>query len=850
MVESDIYYWKLEYEDFEIHSILSAILEYKGIYVYDFKSSFNQENQEKSQIFPKTPLIFEHNGILWVNLYPMVLPSEKQHLFYFKEKLLETLIFLNETIPNFFSKTAIFIFAIKNNTQHWLAGTLQINLEGTAVFGLIDPIGEKPMGLLKDQRFMELNNVLKEMFENFEFNNGAKIKEWKFDEQQINFIENDPYYSGGAVRRIIEGIIFNHEPFDWQNLDLEKFKSKEPNKHNFITERREDFELLLNSKKVQIKKCGKILRGKYNDFEILFKQKLNTQETSFFTNVLIIWNKYKKFYNDNIFRIDWNEIMTDDEIIKEIFRNFKFKISEIAEIKVQNHENEDLQYNWLEFLIQLSENKDYQDYLPGINRINETLFPNENLSQPPNIFSEMSLENSNITQSKSIKAINNNSTRMESTKKVENEGQKLLLEYFLEDNDKCIYFPRKRFLTKMKLFNPEITKKIEEIVQKLRNGEDNATKTKLDQGETQFNICLGALLIEFHNNETQIIALQNQGTEFPDTDLNITFDHIKKRYEEKIASINEKERELQKINETNISQEVLNKLIDLESNFTNLTEFSRFDEDSIQNQITILKEFVSNNNPNCKSFWNYTLDEWEVDFKDRDIRLDLLAEIKKYCMRMEGTFLNKYMLIQFEIDSLRSQRRLYNKKYFTRGKLDENKLKSDIHMIRGHSESFLINKFKLSEALKINSDNIKTVYILIVSTNEICSACTNIVPEITELISNKLGIKDKKTKIHLLYFPFKKHKEGNLFIKLSAEKALYTKSSDSALHHRNIIFDADQNVSLEKKSVRSGSLSNYLLNNAHPFFSESLRSKSKSNSFTSSINAKKSEKKSRLNFKE
>ena len=123
---------------------------------------------------------------------------------------------------------------------------MQINPEGTAVFGLIDPIGEKKKELFKDQRFMELNIVLKEMFEDFKFNSGTKIKEWKFDERQINFIESDIYYSGGAVRRIIGGIIFNHEPFNWQNLDFEKFKSKEPNKYNFIAERKEDLELLLN----------------------------------------------------------------------------------------------------------------------------------------------------------------------------------------------------------------------------------------------------------------------------------------------------------------------------------------------------------------------------------------------------------------------------------------------------------------------------------------------------------------------------------------------------------------------------------------------------------------------------
>ena len=217
MVEAESF-WRLEYEDSEIHCLLLALLDCKGIQPYESKLVVSQENDKKLEMnenmeetdlstniqskIRMSPIIFEHNGKICVIIYPMVLPFDTKNdlFFYFREKLQETL----------------------NETQNFLQSQL-----------------------------------LEEEFRNFHF---KEIKEWKFTSDQSDYIQSDQYYSGGAVRRIIGGLIFNNDPFEWQgiDLDLEAFKLIKPNRNDiYILARKADIELLLSCGKTQVQICGK-----------------------------------------------------------------------------------------------------------------------------------------------------------------------------------------------------------------------------------------------------------------------------------------------------------------------------------------------------------------------------------------------------------------------------------------------------------------------------------------------------------------------------------------------------------------------------------------------------------------
>ena len=149
---------------------------------------------------------------------------------------------------------------------------------------------------------------------------------------------------------------------------------------------------------------------------------------------------------------------------------------------------------------------------------------------------------------------------------------------------------------------------------------------------------------------------------------------------------------------------------------------------------------------------------------------EIFEEIKSHCQKNLKLFDN-YANLLSKRKSISKQIVNFKNIYYNKDKLNDEKFQHDILMIRGHFESSLINHFNISETerKKIDINNLNRIYILIISTNEICSACTNVVPEITKIVTEKLGIKDDKTKINLLYFPFYSHEDGKLFIKLSEE---------------------------------------------------------------------------------
>ena len=125
------------------------------------------------------------------------------------------------------------------------------------------------------------------------------------------------------------------------------------------------------------------------------------------------------------------------------------------------------------------------------------------------------------------------------------------------------------------------------------------------------------------------------------------------------------------------------------------------------------------------------------------------------------------------------------------------------------------------------------MYILLVCSNEICSACTNVIPEIKKEAANKLNLRFEDKKVQLLYFPFYKHTIDKLYIKLSMEEKNYRKASSSDLKAENVLLDANQaeEHTFGEKNKENWSTQSLILakknelkelDNAEGFFSESF----------------------------
>lgn len=61
-------------------------------------------------------------------------------------------------------------------------------------------------------------------------------------------------------------------------------------------------------------------------------------------------------------------------------------------------------------------------------------------------------------------------------------------------------------------------------------------------------------------------------------------------------------------------------------------------------------------------------------------------------------------------------------------------------MIRGHSESNVLNYLEIMNDIDYKPDKVLKVYLIIVSSNEICSVCTNVIPKINQQLMIKLNL--------------------------------------------------------------------------------------------------------------
>ena len=98
-----------------------------------------------------------------------------------------------------------------------------------------------------------------------------------------------------------------------------------------------------------------------------------------------------------------------------------------------------------------------------------------------------------------------------------------------------------------------------------------------------------------------------------------------------------------------------------------------------------------------------------------------------------------------------------------------------------------MNSINVETKKDYDESKIKKAYVLFVSSNEICSACTNVIPQIKNTVAKK--IKLNKKQIQLLYFPIAEHQEGKFYIKLHPNEDVYQKNTSSALNKSIVVLD-------------------------------------------------------------
>ena len=144
-----------------------------------------------------------------------------------------------------------------------------------------------------------------------------------------------------------------------------------------------------------------------------------------------------------------------------------------------------------------------------INKINDCIF-SENQNPQQKIISSLHTNEHQTTEQyfKSFKI----SKREEATGNFDkNQQLHLLLEYFVEDSDKCIYFPEERFINKMKLDKKRahVIAFIEEAVKKLKIQHNEKRRSIVYLPDEKPNIVVGSIVTEMTDGLTKLITISN-----------------------------------------------------------------------------------------------------------------------------------------------------------------------------------------------------------------------------------------------------------------------------------------------------------------------------------------------------
>jgi hypothetical protein len=477
------------------------------------------------------------------------------------------------------------------------------------------------------------------------------------------------------------------------------------------------------------------------------------------------------------------------------------------------------------------------------------------------------------------------SSRTESSKSVGNTvtGQQLLLEFFLPDSDKCIYFPEVRFLNKMEVGSKRkglggdslLRLDIQNTVAQLRRQHNDVRHAENEARDNKtYNAIVGAVLVKFEiSYEDQIDGLimafesleksdkkgdrvkkfkANLGLKDDKTPVKKQLINLKKdsTFKDKINKqdylesflrefgsepnlleiyqkhLNDKATKVIPIRKKKLSQDVdadeiltniqqqyrdlstrgqtiqqlttrdikndLLLVIDYQKIIDLRTELPDDAKAVIEKEVAALRSFIQiKDSITADEFKEYKLkDPW---CKDADERREAIKIIKDYCIANLSEIFNEHTKNKAILKQLIKQRDNFRTCYFSPMSKtpDIAKLQQDIQMIRGHSESELVNSIEIIDITNYDQTKVKKVYILLVSSNEICSACTNVIPRIREIAADRLKLKDVN-KVQLLYFPIAEHEDGKLYIKKSVNEEIYKKTSSSAIGAGNVIFDSKQ----------------------------------------------------------
>ena len=364
----------LEYNDREIHSLLLALLDRKGIKPYKSKLvSYDEinppkdynfyvdgamklglkqfDNHEGSTARDIQTVIFPFNEKVFVNIYPTTLPQQINGLpFYdfeykFNEGIFELENFFQEN-SHFREKEVIFNIPINRGNTHWVECTIKINKNKIASGLINDPYGQPGISV---EIYKELRKIIM-----VRLNEGIRhignIKSIEFDQtnDKLPNIQRE-FYCGGATRRLRDATIFSpkNNPYDWNEIDYDNPSKIRIDYNDSLEAREEDLKLLLTSGNKEIQSVGEKLYKKYQIYYNVLPLNKNQDFVEFF-------NKFVKFIplDENVLS-DYSRFEEAQDIKNEIIRladeDFKNLFANFKERSLQ--EKRKIQNDWIEFCI-------------------------------------------------------------------------------------------------------------------------------------------------------------------------------------------------------------------------------------------------------------------------------------------------------------------------------------------------------------------------------------------------------------------------------------------------------------------------------------------------------------------
>jgi hypothetical protein len=398
----------------------------------------------------------------------------------------------------------------------------------------------------------------------------------------------------------------------------------------------------------------------------------------------------------------------------------------------------------------------------------------------------------------------------------------------LEDSKDCIYFDPIQFLKGLQEKNKEVTDKNKNRFFQIQDAfaelicTYNARQEETEKGCKKNKIC-GSVLLIYEDDTSGILPITNIYKEKDqinlDEDVKVITNILRGKIqpiEKKLKSLDTDIKKVQKERlKITMSEDTEQKIRDylnecnldhVEKNKFTQEQINKFIESIKGKEYTTIIKLINNQREMLKIF---------------GVLQNLTPESKKKLNNLQ----NLLSLIESNNSDFTKNNEALQNLEIPKTKL-ENQLNAikkllakdrEIAVRRGHSESILLQYAKVASLPIIKKEKIKKAYILLLSTNIICSVCTNIISPIKDKITQQLieiGLKfsvEKKPSLNelttLLYSPMLSQKavsgdphKHTVFVKLNEDAKLYDKalteilSSKSIKGHQIIIFDKNLEI--------------------------------------------------------